>query len=65
MWWPGDQRVEKYMPKVREAIERNIPGGCTDIYNRAYEAVYQAIIDAEKTPINAMNQSAASAEGEK
>ena len=44
-WWSGDPRVEPYMQDVRKAIERNIPGGCTDIYNRSYEAVYKAITD--------------------
>lgn len=43
-WWSGDDRVEEFMHPVREAIERNIPGGNTDIYNRSYEAVYAAII---------------------
>lgn len=50
-WWAGDNRVEKYMPPVKEAILRHIPRGpqFTDIYNRAYEAVYAAIIETEKT----------------
>ncbi len=43
-WWSGDERVEEFMHPVREAIDRNIPGGNTDIYNRAYEAVYAAIM---------------------
>jgi hypothetical protein len=43
---------EGVMPKIREAIERNIPGGCTDIYNRAYEAVYAAIIKYDKKKIS-------------
>ncbi len=45
-WWSGDARVEKYMPPVVEAIKRNIKWPSkefTDIYNRAYEAVYLAI----------------------
>lgn len=48
-WWAGDSRVEPYMAKVSEALERrNITGEArTDIYNRAYEAVYQAIKDME------------------
>lgn len=58
-WWPGDPRVEKYMPPVREAIMRHLPwpgDAYVDIYNRAYEAVYNAIkeyttpADATKTP---------------
>jgi hypothetical protein len=50
-WWSGDRRVEKYMPKVKEAINRHIPDGTpanTDIYNRVYEAIYQAICDTAK-----------------
>ena len=48
-WWPGDSRVERYMHPVREALERQgITGQAhTDLYNRAYYAVYQAIIDRE------------------
>lgn len=47
-WWPGDDRVEKYMPPVIQAITRHLPWPsqeATDIYNRAYEAVYQAIME--------------------
>jgi hypothetical protein len=45
MWWPGDPRVEPFMPKVAEAISRHLPKGdaWSDIYNRAYEAVYAAL----------------------
>ena len=49
-WWAGDNRVEKYMPSVAAAIKRHIEWPSkefTDIYNRAYEAVYQAIKDLE------------------
>ena len=44
-WWSGDPRVEPFMSKVREAIDRNNiqQPARTDIYNRAYEAVYDAI----------------------
>ena len=45
-WWAGDERVEQFMPPVIEAIKRHIKWPSeefTDIYNRAYEAVYQAI----------------------
>lgn len=50
-WWAGDSRVEKYMLPVMDAISRHLPTGqqATDIYNRAYEAVYKAIIDTEKS----------------
>jgi hypothetical protein len=46
-WWSGDPRVEKYMIEVRAAIHRHVndPAAHTDIYNRAYEAVYAAIKD--------------------
>jgi len=49
-WWPGDSRVEKYMPPVKEAIKRHIQeqSAFTDIYNRCYEAIYKAICDKEK-----------------
>lgn len=45
-WWAGDPRVEKFMPPVAMAIKRHIKwpsAEFTDIYNRAYEAVYSAI----------------------
>ena len=51
-WWAGDSRVEKYMGPVTDAIKRHLKWPSdeyTDIYNRAYEAVYNAIIDLEKT----------------
>lgn len=49
-WWIGSPEVEKYMPPVAEAILRHLPNGdaCTDIYNRAYEAVYRAICDRKE-----------------
>jgi hypothetical protein len=58
-WWAGDPRVEKYMGPVDEAISRHLEKGParTDIYNRAYEAVYNAIKDV--SPSNqgeALNQ---------
>ena len=49
-WWSGDERVEKYMRSVHEAIRRHLEypsEGAVDIYNRAYEAVFQAIKDCE------------------
>ena len=52
-WWCGDERVEKYMPKVLEAIKRHVlypSAEATDIYNRAYEAIYTAIKDMEVNP---------------
>jgi hypothetical protein len=45
-WWPGDKRVEEFMKPVSEAIKKyhKWPSSeYTDIYNRAYEAVYDAI----------------------
>jgi len=45
-WWPGDERVSRFMPPVSEAIKRHLDWpsqGYSDIYNRAYEAVFLAI----------------------
>jgi hypothetical protein len=50
-WCPGDERVEEFMHPVTEAIRRHIPWPSdefTDIYNRAYEAVWNAIIKYDK-----------------
>ena len=44
--WSVDQRVEEFMPPVAEAIGRHLDWPSqefTDVYNRAYEAVYKAI----------------------
>lgn len=48
-WWTGDARVEPLMKPVREGLYRNgINGNAfTDIYNRAYEAVYHGIKNYE------------------
>ena len=49
LWCPGDQRVEKYMEPISDAIKRHIDGdGAVDIYNRAYEAIHKAIKDYSK-----------------
>jgi hypothetical protein len=47
LWWAGDNRVEPYMIEVNNALDRAglIGQPRTDIYNRAYEAVYKAIKD--------------------
>lgn len=54
-WWAGDNRVEKFMPKVSAAIERSgaslTQDQKTDIYNRAYEAVYAAILEFDKKKV--------------
>ena len=53
-WWEGDPRVEFYMPKVAAAIKRHLDWPSkefTDIYNRAYEAVYQAIKDRDEKEV--------------
>lgn len=44
-WWCGSKDVEPFMPPVAQAISRHIEKGdaWTDIYNRAYEAVYNAL----------------------
>ena len=50
-WWKGDDRVEEFMPPIREAIGRHLKWPSdefTDIYNRAYEAVYYAILKYTK-----------------
>ena len=49
-WWAGDPRIEPYMIKVSEALtRRGVEGDArTDIYNRAYEAIYYAIKDYGK-----------------
>lgn len=49
-WWPGDSRVEPFMARVRQALERNgiEKPASTDIYNRAYEAVYEAIVKFDR-----------------
>lgn len=48
----GDSRVEQYMHPISEAISRHLRGAdaSTDIYNRAYEAVHQAIKDHGDRP---------------
>lgn len=49
-WWAGDERVEKHMSPVIETIKKYHKWPSkefTDIYNRAYEAVYNAIKDNE------------------
>ena len=52
-WWSGDPRVEPYMEKVSARIDFHVkdPDARTDIYNRAYEAVYQAIKDFDKNKL--------------
>jgi len=51
-WWAGDKRVEPYMKKVSDALDRHLDRGQsrTDIYNRSYEAVYEAIKDNHRQP---------------
>ena len=46
-WWSGDSRVEPYMKNVNESLNRSglVGSERTDVYNRAYEAVYNAIKD--------------------
>ena len=45
-WWAGDARVDPFMGKVRDALDRSGLRGQkrTDVYNRAYEAVHDAIV---------------------
>lgn len=44
-WWSGDERVEPFMLRIKQALDRADLSrkSRTDIYNRAYEAVYEAI----------------------
>lgn len=44
-WWSGDKRVEPFMSKVAAELDKTglPPGTKTSIYNRCYEAVYEAI----------------------
>lgn len=43
--WAGDKRVEPFMHKIKQALDRSGLKGQkrTDVYNRAYMAVYEAI----------------------
>ena len=56
MWWNGDSRVEPYMIEIKKELDKQgIKGqASTQIYNRAYEAVYKAITDFDdvKTKID-------------
>ena len=48
-WWSGMCEAEKYMKEVSDAIDRHLAHDIqarVDIYNRAYEAVCNAIRDA-------------------
>lgn len=53
-WWSGDRRVEPFMPPVNAALDRSgLKGKArTDVYNRAYEAVYNAIKEHGETTNN-------------
>ena len=49
-WWEGEKVAEPYMSSVALALDRHgiTDEAWTDIYNRAYEAVYQAITDKRR-----------------
>ena len=50
-WWIGDDRVEEFMAPVAEAIKHHMKWPSdefTEIYNRAYEAVCNAIRKYDK-----------------
>ena len=49
-WWPGHPDVEPFMGPIRDALLRHVDrrsSAFTDIYNRAYEAVYNALKKGE------------------
>lgn len=50
MKWNGNQNIEKYMQPISDALSRHLEDGnaYTDIYNRAYEAIFKAIEDCNK-----------------
>jgi hypothetical protein len=54
-WWAGDQRVEPFMIKLNAALARSGKNLTTyertDIYNRAYEAVHEAIVKYDKKKV--------------
>jgi hypothetical protein len=52
-WWSGDNRVEEFMSNVSATLDKyNLERDThTDIYNRAYEAVYDAIRKYDKSGI--------------
>lgn len=45
-WWSGDNRVDPFMKPVSEALDRSglVRSKRIDVYNRAYEAIYKAIL---------------------
>ena len=49
LWWSGDSRVEPYMSEIVKALKRSGLEGekRTDVYNRAYKAVYKMLKDCE------------------
>ena len=57
-WWCGDIRVEKYMPEIDRALDRSGLKGQqrTDVYNRAYEAIYKAICDYDNKKIETIEK---------
>ena len=56
----GDTRVEKYMGPVAAALDRSgLTGQArTDVYNRAYEAVWAAIRDRQITNADSLGMGA-------
>ena len=44
-WWRGDERVEPFMIKIGEELDKhNLRGSVeTDIYNKVYETIYKVI----------------------
>lgn len=52
-WWSGDIRVQPFMKELIKTLDKYYPAPHskerTDIYNRAYEAVYSAIVTYDKS----------------
>ena len=45
-WWVGDERVDALMVPISEVLSKYVEKGesWTEIYNRAYEVVYNVVV---------------------
>ena len=54
-WWAGDSRVSEFIEPLNSALDRSgknlTRDERTDIYNRAYEAIYKAILKYDKKKV--------------